>query len=170
MEWCNCRQPLDCSYCSSVSLILRNCMSVCLIPRKNIMIASPSRIWIFWAPVFSTCELEQKAVAALFLYILETRQLLIQEEGEGVTHTHTHTRRGQNKLVLECISRINLATQIYVEKSYLCITLSSGSIEHTLNVGNAHFWRPEGLCCLDYIDYKSQWKFNSHLGNIYYHV
>ena len=29
--------------------------------------------------IFSTCELEQKAIAALFLYILETRQLLIQE-------------------------------------------------------------------------------------------
>ena len=29
--------------------------------------------------IFSTCELEQKAVAALFLCILETRQLLIQE-------------------------------------------------------------------------------------------
>ena len=29
--------------------------------------------------IFSMCELEQKAVAALFLYILETRQLLIQE-------------------------------------------------------------------------------------------
>ena len=50
--------------------------------------------------IFSNCELEQKAVAALFLYILETRQLLIQEGRPGAKtldpplYLYTYMKKG----------------------------------------------------------------------------